>query len=291
MELEDYAEFCFDQAGSVALRLVPHAQGFKMTLNQANIDISLPEYLAMAVFTTGLVGLTFFSLFGMIFFLGSGLSGIITAFFVALIVSMISTGMFYLWPRTVISNRASVIRDMMPFATMYLSTLAGTGSSVSEMFQQLSDVEEYGEVANEAEKISRDIETLGMDVSEALERGAARTPSEDFEDLLRGLQHVITTGGSVRDFLQQRSDALMDDYGRRIEKFADQLGLLVEMYITIVIVGSIIFTAMSAIMSSISGFEPSLVVALQVLLVFLGLPIITGMFIIFIKGIAPGGIM
>lgn len=291
MELEEYAEFCYDQTGSVALRLVPHVQGFKMVLNQANIDISLPEYVSMAFFTTSMVALTFFSMFGMIFFLGSGVSGLLSAFFISLVVSMISAAMFYIWPKTVISNRATVIRDMMPFATMYLSTLAGTGSSVSEMFQELSEVEEYGEVAEEASKISRDIETLGMDASEALERGAKRTPSEDFADLLRGLEHVLTTGGSVRDFLQQRSDALMDDYGRRIEKFADQLGLLVEMYITIVIVGSIIFTAMSAIMSSISGFDPGLVVALQVLLVFVGLPIITGMFIIFIKGISPGGIM
>jgi flagellar protein FlaJ len=180
---------------------------------------------------------------------------------------------------------------MMPFATMYLSTLAGTGNSVSEIFTKLADVEEYDEIATEAEKISRDIETLGMDVSEALERGADRTPSEDFEDLLRGLEHVITTGGSVREFLNQRSDALMDDYQRRIEKFADQLGLLVEMYITVVIVGSIIFTAMSAIMSSFTGLDPTIIVAIQVILVFFGLPVITGMFIIFIKGISPGGVM
>jgi Archaeal flagella assembly protein J len=166
---------------------------------------------------------------------------------------------------------------------MYLSTLAGTGNSVSEIFTKLADVEEYDEIAIEAGKISRDIETLGMDVSEALERGADRTPSEDLEDLLRGLEHVITTGGSSREFLNQRSDALMDDYQRRIEKFADQLGLLVEMYITVVIVGSIIFTAMSAIMSTL-GFDATLIVAIQVILVFLGLPIITGMFIIFIKG-------
>ncbi|MFB6116328.1 MAG: type II secretion system F family protein [Candidatus Nanosalina sp.] len=291
MDLEDYAEFCYDQTGSVALKIVPYAQGFKMILNQANIDISLPEYIAMTFFTTGMTALTVFSMFGMIFFLGSGISGIFTAFFISLFVSIITAAMFYFWPKTVISSRASVIRDMMPFATMYLSTLAGTGSSVSEIFGQLAEVDEYDEVAEEASKISRDIETLGMDVSEALERGAERTPSEDFEDLLRGLEHVITTGGSVRDFLQQRSDALMDDYERRIEKFADQLGLLVEMYITIVIVGSIIFTAMSAIMSSFTGFDPTLIVALQVVLVFLGLPIITGMFIIFIKGIAPGGIM
>jgi Archaeal flagella assembly protein J len=291
MDLEDYAEFCYDQTGSVALRIVPYFQDYKMLLTQANIDISLPEYLSLGIFTTGLISAFVFSIFGLIFFLSSGLTGLFTAFFITLFISIISASLLYFYPKTLVSSRASVIRDMMPFATMYLSTLAGTGNSVSEIFTKLADVEEYDEVATEAEKISRDIETLGMDVSEALERGADRTPSEDLEDLLRGLEHVITTGGSVREFLNQRSDALMDDYQRRIEKFADQLGLLVEMYITVVIVGSIIFTAMSAIMSSFTGFDPTIIVAIQVILVFLGLPIITGMFIIFIKGISPGGVM
>jgi len=291
MDLEDYAEFCYDQTGSVALRIVPYFQDYKMLLTQANIDISLPEYLSLGIFTTGLISTFVFSIFGLIFFLSSGFTGILTAFFITVFISIISASLLYIYPKTLVSSRASVIRDMMPFATMYLSTLAGTGNSVSEIFTKLANVEEYDEIATEAEKISRDIETLGMDVSEALERGADRTPSEDFEDLLRGLEHVITTGGSVREFLNQRSDALMDDYQRRIEKFADQLGLLVEMYITIVIVGSIIFTAMSAIMSSFTGLDPTIIVAIQVILVFFGLPVITGMFIIFIKGISPGGVM
>ena len=291
MNLKDYAEFCYDQTGSVALRIVPYFQDYKMLLTQANIDISLPEYLSLGIFTTGLVSASVFSIFGLILFLSSGLTGLFTAFFVTLFISIVSASLLYIYPKTLVSSRASVIRDMMPFATMYLSTLAGTGNSISEIFTKLADVEEYDEIATEAGKISRDIETLGMDVSEALERGAERTPSEDFEDLLRGLEHVITTGGSIREFLNQRSESLMDDYERRIEKFADQLGLLVEMYITIVIVGSIIFTAMSAIMSSFTGFDPTIIVAIQVILVFLGLPIITGMFIIFIKGISPGGVM
>jgi flagellar protein FlaJ len=291
MDFKNYAEFCYDQTGSVALRIVPYFQDYKMLLTQANIDISLPEYLSIGIFTTGILSTTVFGISSLIFFLNSGIMGLLMALFITLLVALISTSALYFYPKALASSRASVIRDMMPFATMYLSTLAGTGNSVSEIFTKLADVEEYDEIATEAEKISRDIETLGMDVSEALERGADRTPSEDFEDLLRGLEHVITTGGSVREFLNQRSDALMDDYQRRIEKFADQLGLLVEMYITIVIVGSIIFTAMSAIMSSFTGFDPTIIVAIQVILVFLGLPIITGMFIIFIKGISPGGVM
>lgn len=289
--LEDYSDFCYGQVGGLALSVVPYVEGFNMTLNRANIDVSLPEFVAMAIFSTMMTGLTVFSMLGMIFFINSGLAGLVTAFMFAVIVSIIAAAMFYIWPILTVSNRATVIRDMLPFATMYLSTLAGTGSSVSEIFTQLSEVDEYDEVAEEAKKISRDIETLGMDVSEALERGAERTPSEDFEELLRGLEHVITTGGSVREFLQQRSAKLMDDYERRIEQFADQLGLLVEMYITIVIVGSIIFTAMSAVMSSFTGFEPTLIVTIQVLLIFFGLPLISAMFIIFIRGMAPGGIM
>jgi archaellum biogenesis protein FlaJ (TadC family) len=291
MELEDYAEFCYDQAGGIALDVVPYFEDFNMSLNKANIQISLPEYIAMAVFTVGVGFVFLFSVFATLFILGSGLMGIIRAFIYSFFLSMFAAGLFYVVPLVKINTRSSVIRDMLPFATMYLSTLAGTGSSVSEMFSELAEVDEYGEVAEEAKKISRDIETFGMDVSRALERGAERTPSEDFEELLRGLDHVITTGGSVREFLRQRAGKLMDDYERRIEQFSDQLGLLVEMYITIVVVGSIIFTAMSAVMSSFTGFAPGFIVALQTISIFVGLPVISGMFILLIKGISPGGIM
>lgn len=291
MEIEDYADFCYDQVGSFTLDVVPYVEDFNMTLTRANIGIALPEYIAMAIFSSGIISVFVLSIFGLIFFLSSGVSGLLTGFLAGIVSLVVSIFIFYIWPVLKVSSRASIIRDMLPFATMYLSTLAGTGSSVSEIFSQLAEVDEYDEVAEEAKKISRDIETLGMDVSEALERGAERTPSEDFEELLRGLEHVITTGGSVREFLQQRSAKLMDDYERRIEQFADQLGLLVEMYITIVVVGSIIFTAMSAVMSSFTGFAPSLIVTIQVILIFFGLPLISGMFIVFIRGIAPGGIM
>jgi archaellum biogenesis protein FlaJ (TadC family) len=105
------------------------------------------------------------------------------------------------------------------------------------------------------------------------------------------MNHVITTGGSLKQFLKEHSEKLMDDYERRIEEFSEQLSLLVEMYITLVIVGSIIFTAMSAIISTFaSGLSPSLIVNIQVAAIFFGLPMISGMFILIIDGMAPGGI-
>jgi hypothetical protein len=82
----------------------------------------------------------------------------------------------------------------------------------------------------------------------------------------------------------------MEDYERRIDEFSEKLSLLVEMYIILVIVGSIIFTSMSVVVSAFGGIDPSLVILVQALSVFVGLPFISVGFIILVDGISPGGI-
>jgi hypothetical protein len=90
--------------------------------------------------------------------------------------------------------------------------------------------------------------------------------------------------------LEERSDKLISDYERRIEEFSDKLSLLVEMYITVVIVGSIIFTSLSVVFSSVTQLETGTIVTIQVVAIFFGLPMISGMFILLVGGISPEGI-
>lgn len=288
--LEKYKDFCYNLAGPYALEYLEYFEGLRPQLTMAGLDISLPEYLSMMFVTTLGAFSSIFLILGGVMALSTGISGLMIGLIFAILFSMFIFFGFYIYPRILVSNRASQIRDTLPFATMYLSTLAGTGTSLPEIFQNLSEVDEYGEVSVEAGKISRDVNTLGMDISEALKRAAERTPSDDFEELVWGINHSITTGGSLREFLRQRAESLMNDYQRRVQEFADQLSLLVEMYITIVIVGSIIFTSMSAVMSSFASMSPELVVTVQMIAIFVGLPLISGMFIIFVRGMAPGGI-
>lgn len=288
--LRDYANFCYDQVGAFVLPYLEYFEGLRPQLAKANLEVSLPEYVSMMVFTTLMTAISIITLIGSLMILQSGIAGLLMAFTLSIVSMPISIVLFYLYPSIRIKNRASKIRDTLPFATMYLSTLAGTGTSLPEIFKNLSKVEEYGEVSKEAEQITRDIETFGMDITEALRRAAERTPSEDFEELIWGINHVITTGGSLREFLKQRSGKLMNDYERRVREFADNLSLLVEMYITVVVVGSIIFTSMSAVMSSFTAMDPSFIVAIQVVAIFFGLPLISAMFIILIQGMAPGGV-
>ncbi len=289
--LKEYAEFCYNQVGSYVLDVVQYFEDLRPQLSKAGIDISLPEYLSMMFFTIGLVGLFTLTIGGTAMVLISGIAGIMMAFIASIVLSVVTALGFYIYPSIMISSRASKIKDTLPFATMYLATLSGTGTPLPKIFENLSEVDEYGEVSKEAKNISRDINTFGMDVSEALERSANRSPSEDYKELMWGINHVITTGGSLRDFLNQRAESLMNDYKRRIEEFSEQLSLLVEMYITVVVVGSIIFTSMSAVMSTISqNMTPDQIVAIQIGAIFFGLPLISAMFIILVQGMAPGGI-
>lgn len=289
--LKEYAEFCYNQVGSYVLDLVQYFEDLRPQLAKAGINISLPEYLSMMFFTIGMVGLFTLTIGGTVMVISSGLAGIMMAFIASIVLSVVTALGFYIYPSIMISSRASKIKDTLPFATMYLATLSGTGTPLPKIFDNLSEVDEYGEVSKEAENIARDINTFGMDVSEALERSANRSPSEDYKELMWGINHVMTTGGSLRDFLNQRAESLMNNYKRRIEEFSEQLSLLVEMYITVVVVGSIIFTSMSAVMSTISqNMTPDQIVALQIGAIFFGLPLISGMFILLVQGMAPGGI-
>ncbi|MEF8880496.1 MAG: type II secretion system F family protein [Candidatus Nanohaloarchaea archaeon] len=289
--LEEYANFCYRIIGGYALYLLEYFESLRPQLSKADVEISLPEYISMILFSSIAVGISTSIVFGTMFTISLGLPGVIFGFSLGIMSAFVTAAGFYVFPGVMIKSRASKIRDTIPFATMYLSTLAGTGTSLPEIFENLAEVDEYGEVSKEAEKIHRDIETFGMDVSESLERAANRTPSQDFKELMWGINHVITTGGSLREFLKQRSEKLMEDYQRRIEEFSEQLSLLVEMYITLIIVGSIIFTSMSAVMSSFSSqMSPQFIVNLQVISIFFGLPVISMMFIILVDGMSPGGI-
>lgn len=288
--LEKYANFCYDQLGPYALDLVEYFEDLRPQLSKANIKASLPEYISMMIFTSGAVFVGSLFILGTFLSLTMGASGFILGLTLSLILPAGAFILLYIYPSIMIKQRAAKIRDSLPFATMYMATLAGTGTSMADIFKNMAEVDQYGEVSKEAQKISKDIETFGMDMSEALQRAAERTPSDDFKDLMWGMNHSMTSGGSMKAFLQERSQTLMKDYQRRIESFSEQLSLLVEMYITVVIVGSIVFTSMSAVMSSFTSISGNIIVLVQIVAMFIGLPLVSGMFILLVRGMAPGGI-
>ena len=126
---------------------------------------------------------------------------------------------------------------------------------------------------------------MGQDVQVALERAAERTPSTDFKDLLWSMTTTIVRGGDMKALLQAKSNLLMDAYRRKMDEYTNDLSMYVEIYITLIIVGSIFSIVMLTIMGAISGFES--LKAIQQILVFVFLPVASIAFIVLLKLTSP----
>lgn len=279
--------------GGHADLLTEYFQDTKKELQRADINYSLRKYLSVALMTSTLFFITSTPLLSVIvgFMQGSALgvlAGVIAGFFIGILLSIAVFAGFYLYPSVEVARRRDDINHNLPFATLYLSTVASSGNPPAAIFKLLGNFEEYGEVSREAKKISGDVYNFGADVEEAINSAASRTPSDKFKNFLWGINSVISTGGDLKSYLSEKASEFMRDYRRELDKFTDLLSLLVEMYITLVIVGSVFLIILSTIMSALGGGgSEGIVIGIQTATVFLLLPAASLIFIVIIKGASP----
>lgn len=291
MERNFYTKLSYRFTSDFVPYIIDYFRDVKRDLKRADINISLREYISVAVFSS-MLGFVFTVPIISVFvgLLVGGISGVISGLIASLFIGVfIATGIFvgfYVYPSVRVNSREKSINNTLPFATLYLSTIAGTGTPPSALFELLGNFKEYGEISKEARKISRDVHSFGADIGSALKRAADRTPSSDFRELLWGMHNIISTGGDLKAFLRESSKSYMRQYRRNLDKFSKTLSLLVEIYITLVIVGSVFLMVISAIMSPF-GVSPTLIIFLQLGGVFLFLPMASVMFIVVVKGASP----
>lgn len=263
-------------------------EGTRNKLQKSGIPMTGEEYasLLLAFSLTVPLSIAFIASLVLII-LGTNLLMLVpyfTIIFVILFSIIFMAG--YLYPGMRTSDIQKNIMNNLPFATIYLTTLSGSGMNPVQMFKILSHFEEFGEVSKEARRIVRDIEMLGLDVATAMEKAAERTPSSQMRELMWGIRSTITTGGDLNNFLMEKSRSYMADYRRFLDKFVDQLSILMEVYITAVIVGSIFFIIMGTILGLMGGGQPLMLVRI---LIYIGIPLMSIMFMVLIMGLSPEG--
>ncbi len=271
---------------------VPYFENIKNDLVRSNLNVSLTEYVYVTFFALLLVFAIEFPIIVIITSLVFKTAALAFLFSLTVTIFLLLGVffMFYTYPSVVSNRRKKNIEDALPFATTYMATVASSGSSPITMFKVLSQFKEYGEISKESEKIVRDIEAFGMDLIGSIRKTAARTPSPDLKELLWGLDTVISTGGNLSDYLHDKSRLFLQENRRRLEQFSQTLSLLIEIYLTVVLVGSIFFVIMSALMSIFSGGELTLFLNfLQFLVVFVVLPFVSVGFIFLLKSLSPTG--
>jgi|SRR3989338_83000 len=283
----NYTALCFSFFGNLSKKLKPSFSDMYGDIQRAGLNYTVEEYISIAFFTT--IMTFFIETITLAFIFGLIRISVILSVFLSTTLSISISGaiffLFYSYPAATAKSKGKNIDKVLPFSTSYLATMSSSKLPPIFLFKTLSKFKEYGEVSKEAQNIARYVEMFGMTFFSAIRKEAKRTPSRDFKDLLYGINTVSSTGGDLTTFLKQKSEEYLNDYRRRIRKYSQDLSLFVEIYLTLIITGSIFFIVLSSVISAISGGMGTIVV--QSFVVFILLPILSIGFILIIKSTSP----
>jgi flagellar protein FlaJ len=281
-----YASFCFSVFGNISRAISPYFTDIKKDLQKAGMTYTVDEYLSMGFLTATLTFVVEVIMLSFIFgFIVEPLLAVLMSLLLSIAISGMIFFLFYSYPATVSKTKSKKIRKLLPFAVSSLATISSSKVPPFVFFKTISNFKEYGEIAKEAENIVRDVELFGMTTSAAIKKQAKRSPSKEFRELLWSTNTIMNSGGDLTSFLKQKGEEMMADYRRQIRKYSQDLSLYVEIYLTLIITGSIFFIVLSSIISTLSvGIEN---VLLQSFIVFILLPVLSIGFIVIIKSAAP----
>ena len=288
--MSEYLRTSMFMFGSLTDFIAPYFPNLKIDLKKAKFKMSTQEYLSGGIFLSFLVFIIELPLlsfiFGLLFqnFLFGFLTSITMSFFLLAILFLSYAN----YPKAIIKQRANNIDKYLPFASLYLSTIACSELPLIKVCEIFSKFGEYGELSDEFNQIQNEISIFGIDSNTALERAIERTPSKNLKELFYGILSINKSGGNLAAYLKEKSEGFFADYTRKIYDFSHQLSIYIEIYLTSIVLGAIFFVILTAILAGIAG-AGSNIIFLQFFLIFLFLPLLAGVFVLLVKTAAPGG--
>lgn len=241
--------------GGVSDRFGDYFLGLEDDLEAANIDVLYRTYISM-MFMGGLLAIL----------AGIGISIVVQflydppALLAAIMVTMLPLTLAilvflgtYLYPAWRARNRARDINRNIPFALNHMSAIAGSGIPPSSLFELLVNFEEYGEIAEEADDVVTRVNVFGDDITSALRDVANNTPSEDLREVFYGMISTLETGGSLRDFLDERSERALFNYRIKRQKQIDRLTTFASFYTALLVAAPLFLVTILAVLETIGG--------------------------------------
>jgi len=176
-------------------------------------------------------------------------------------------------PASLAKKRGRRIDKRISGAMSFISAMASANVPVDVIFKELSKQTVYGEVAKEAEWITRDTELLGLDILTALRHGSARSPSPKLQDFLQGVVTTSRSGGQLKPYFLMKAEQFEREDRLEMRKNMETLGLLAESFVTVVVAFPLFLVVIMAIMALISKAGSSFVLTLLYVVVAVMIPL------------------
>jgi len=285
--LTGYKAMCWRIMGPFVLSRYKENQDLEDDLVRAHIRMRPEEYLAYAWMTITILAIVSASLALVmsLLFLAVGLSVVLFVLLLFLFAGlplMLGYVVFFGFPGGILyrgkpasaaKKRSRKIEARITSSMSFISAMASADVPVDVIFKELSRQSVYGEVAKEAEWITRDTELLGVDILTAIKRGASRSPSPKFQDFLQGVVTTSTSGGQLKPYFLLKAEQYEKEDRLEMRAKMETLGMLAEAFVTVVVAFPLFLVVIMAIMALISKNQSGFVLTLLYVIVGLMIPV------------------
>jgi flagellar protein FlaJ len=176
-------------------------------------------------------------------------------------------------PASMAKKRGHKIDKKISGAMSFISAMASADVPVDVIFKELSKQTIYGEVAREAEWITRDTELLGLDILTAIRKASQRSPSSKFQDFLQGVVTTSTSGGQLKPYFLVKAEQFEKEDRLEMRRKMETLGMLAESFVTVVVAFPLFLVVIMAIMALISKGSSGTILVLLYVVVGLMIPL------------------
>src|SRR6266852_4194983 len=208
-EKSGFSYFTYALLGRRITKILPLFSGLKQVLSLAGMKIGYKAYVSSMIFFA-LVGggLSFFvwfavlnlglgSVFGLTFSITSILLSIVLSIAFAFMTGAAILGFFYILPFMRVGSRRQRLDNFLPFTASYMTVLASAGVTPERILRSTAEKDPKFMLSDEIANVIGRIDLLGYDVINAMNAEVERSPSANYQDLLRGFSGVIRTGGDM----------------------------------------------------------------------------------------------
>ena len=235
MKSTKYSRFCRQLFAKTFEKLDIEKASKNRILEKADIAMVYQEYYSMVLMNiiTG-----FISAFLSTLILYLMVPNDITAFLMLLVSSIVPAGigLYYIGlPTSKAKARGKKIDKHMPYAANFINTMSVAGISPAEIFEALAEVELYGEIQKEAQKITTGINMMGVDTITALTNAIKISPSDKFKEFIQGILAVIQSGSELGPYFERCVEKYMKDDLIDRKRNLESLAIMAESFVVTVI--------------------------------------------------------
>ncbi len=215
-------------------------------LQKANVGVLLQTYISISLFITLISFLSGIAIFFVLYFIR-----IIPISYLWLIIlpPSISIILFYFFPSGEASNIQKKISNELPFATIHMAAIAGSDMEPTKIFQIIAMSKEYKNIGKELRKVLNQVNIYGYDLLTSLINVAKTISNKKLSELLLGLATNISSGGSLKVYLEKKAETYLIDYKLERKQYIETAGTFMDIYISILIAAPLIMMLMFIIMS------------------------------------------